>query len=464
MKKGLFQVLIANIISLLISLIMNFFVPKYLSMDSYAMYKTYALYITYAGFFHLGYADGMYLKYGGKDINEIDRKELADNYKNFIYLILLMATIVFIIGFAIRDYIIVAFSFGLISANILGYLKNLYQATGEFGAYSRATNYERLGVLILTLFFLLVIKTDNYIVYIAVQVVVGVVVALYLSFRLEHKLHFFKLGKFSKKEYKENIPSGLVLMLGNFSSNIFTGLDRWFIKFLMSNTYFALYSFASSLLNLLNVFITPITVSLYNFFCKGIDDEHIRKLKRLVMAWGLFLIAAGYPVKFILEVYLDKYIGANQVIFILFSAQVFIAIIQGVYVNLYKARKLQKKYFIEMLIMLAIGFATNAGFYAVYHSMDSFAWATLFTYFIWFVVCEIENPGLRYGIKDYIVMIILMTVAIVTGYTMNPFVGLGVYAVLYIVLVKVLMPDIMDFAIKNVKQIPTFLKSKAASK
>ena len=170
MKKGLFQVLIANIISLVISLIMNFFVPKDLSIHSYAMYKTYALYIIYAGFFHLGYADGMYLKYGGKDINKIDKKELADNYKNYIYLILLMAAIVFSVGLFIHDNIIIAFSFGLISANILGYLKNLYQATGEFGAYSKATNFERIGVLVFTLFFLLIIRTDNYVIYIAIQV------------------------------------------------------------------------------------------------------------------------------------------------------------------------------------------------------------------------------------------------------------------------------------------------------
>ena len=71
MKRGLFQILIANIVSLMIGIGLSFLVPKYLSVDSYALYKTYALYITYAGFFHFGYADGMYLKYGGKDIDKI---------------------------------------------------------------------------------------------------------------------------------------------------------------------------------------------------------------------------------------------------------------------------------------------------------------------------------------------------------------------------------------------------------
>ena len=40
--------------------------PEIEKIESYSYIKTYALYISYAGFFHLGYNDGMYLKYGGK--------------------------------------------------------------------------------------------------------------------------------------------------------------------------------------------------------------------------------------------------------------------------------------------------------------------------------------------------------------------------------------------------------------
>lgn len=432
---------------------MNIFVPKYLSINSYGMYKTYALYITYAGFFHLGYADGMYLKYGGKDIRELDKKDLADNYKNFIYLLLAATAIAFIVGMAIHDFIIIAFSLGMFASNIFNYLKNLYQATGEFGAYSRALNLQQVVILIITLICLLIFRSDNYYLYIWIQVIVGLVICLYLSLRLEHKLHFFRAGSFSLQEYKENISSGMALMLGNFSSNVFTGLDRWFVKFLMATTQFALYSFASSLLNLLNVFITPITVSFYNYLCKGVNHEHLMKLKRLVLAWGLLLIAAGFPVKVILQFYLTKYIGANDIIFILFCAQTFIAVIQGIYVNLYKAAHQQRKYFIQMLIMLVIGFATNGAFYLVHHSMEAFAWATLATYFIWFLTCEIVAKDIRYDYKDYLSLTILSVAYIALGYYMNPFVGFAIYVVLYLAIMKLFMPEVIDFGIANVRTV-----------
>lgn len=106
MKKGIFQILIANIFNLIIGIVLSFMVPKFLSVDSYAMYKMYALYVTYAGFFHFGYADGMYLKYGGKRIDKINRDDLAKNYKNFFYIISIVAILFLIVGLIDRKSVV----------------------------------------------------------------------------------------------------------------------------------------------------------------------------------------------------------------------------------------------------------------------------------------------------------------------------------------------------------------------
>lgn len=451
MKKGLFQILMANIVSLVIGVSLSFLVPKYLSIDSYALYKTYALYITYAGFFHFGYADGMYLKYGGKVIDEIDKNDLANNFRNFFVIVSIVTVVFFVVGAIRNDYVVIAFSMGQLSTNLLSYLRSLYQATGEFSAYSRALNFEKIGVFFLTLLFLVTIKNDNYLIYIGIQVLVGGLVSIYLLIKLERRLYFIRSGKLSFLECKNNIASGIILMLGNFSSGVFTGLDRWFIKFLMNSTSFALYSFSSSLLNLLNVFITPITVSLYNFFCKGIEDEKILKLKRLVLAWGLLLIAAAFLVKWSLKCYLQKYYAAMEIIFVLFSAQIFIAVIQGVYVNFYKAKHMQRFYLIQMIGMLMIGIITNALFYVLNNQMESFAYATLFTYLIWFVSCEAKHAKLRYAAKDYAAILILMLVFFLAGSFLGSIIGMCVYLAVYVVIIRFLMPDVVNFVFELVK-------------
>ena len=65
LKRGIYLIFIANMINVIFSLLANFLLPKYLSVESYAAIKTFQLYVSYVGLFHLGYIDGMYLKYGG---------------------------------------------------------------------------------------------------------------------------------------------------------------------------------------------------------------------------------------------------------------------------------------------------------------------------------------------------------------------------------------------------------------
>lgn len=389
----------------------------------------------------------MYLKYGGKRIDKINRGDLAKNYKNFFYIISIVAVLFLIVGLITNDYIIICFSVGQFTTNLLSYLRSLYQATGEFSLYSKALNIEKIGVFVFTFLFLFVFRSDNYLVYIIIQVVVGAIASSFLLFNLNKRLCFISKGGFSFSECVSNISSGIVLMLGNFSSGLFTGLDRWFVKFLMSSSSFAMYSFSSSLLNLLNVFISPITISLYNYFCKKLDFSKIVHMKELILAWSLLLIAGAYPVKWVILNFLEKYENSIRIIFILFAAQIFISIIQGVYVNLYKANHMQKYYFVQMISVLIMGIITNGMFYLMNSTLETFAYATLFTYFIWFLICELKNRDICFKISNYVMILFLVIVYFGTGFLLNPIVGLLIYIATYVICISILMPSVVDFVL-----------------
>ena len=79
LKKGILAVFKTNVIVLLFNLITNFLLPKYLSVEAYASIKAFQLYVLYIGVFHFGYCDGMYLRYGGKTIGNIDKHELKND-------------------------------------------------------------------------------------------------------------------------------------------------------------------------------------------------------------------------------------------------------------------------------------------------------------------------------------------------------------------------------------------------
>lgn len=437
MKKGLIQILIANIFGLFISLLTSFLLPKYLSLEAYAAIKTYALYLTYAGFFSLGYNDGMYLKYGGKDLDKINSNDLFNNFTNYIVLILLMNALVLIVGILLKNSIVIAFSFGITSYNILGYLKSLYQATGEFSLYGKALNIEKISVFLLNLIFLFIIKPDDYMAYIWIQVIVGYMSCVFLLYKLQKKMGFVTKFSFSLREYIDNISAGFILMLGNFSSSFFTSLDRWFVKVLMDYSSFALYSFAASMENLINLFISPITISLYNYFCKKENLLKVKEIKNYVFLFGAILIASAYPCKYILQTFLKKYEAANLVIFFLFGAQLFNVVIKGIYVNVYKSEKNQKKYLKQMILMIILGSVLNTVFYLFYKNYVSFAAATLLTSIMWMIICEITDKRYRFSFSQYIGIFCLIIIFLITGYCLHPIIGLIVYFILLLIIMAI---------------------------
>lgn len=199
----------------------------------------------------------------------------------------------------------------------------------------------------------------------------------------------------------------------------------------MNSTKFAIYSFSVSMENIVNIFITPITVFMYNYFCKKPSINKINEIKRYVLLWGFIIIGAAFPAKFILERFLTKYEQANNIIFLLFGAQAFNIIIKGIYVNIYKSQKRQNTYFFQMFFMLIIAVLLNYIFYYVYPNIISFAFATFITTLIWMIICEFKkNNPYRFKISEYFAMFIILSTYLYSGYRFNSIVGLILYFVI----------------------------------
>ena len=70
----------ANLLSLIVSAIMVMVVPKFLSVDDYGMWQLFLFYFSYLGFFHFGWEDGIYLRYAGKEFDELSPKNFQDSF------------------------------------------------------------------------------------------------------------------------------------------------------------------------------------------------------------------------------------------------------------------------------------------------------------------------------------------------------------------------------------------------
>lgn len=429
-KKGIVYVFVANAINLAISLFTAFFLPKFLSVDAYANIKLFTLYVTYLGILHLGYADGMYLRNGGKSIITIDGKETKIEFNTFKIFQVVMCFLLMGISLIIGNQILFLCSLVVLPVGVSNYVRNLYTAVGEFKKYSRYTNINTIMIFVINIMLLFIIKTDFYLWYIIGYIVVYF---LYWAF-IEHELRKL-LGKtkrsfkFEKRYMKENIGSGIFLMTGNFCNVIFTSIDRLFVKNLLGMVEFAYYSFAVSIENMLNIFITPISTTMYNYFCRENRKEKVLKIKRYSLLLAAAIIALAFPAKFIIEYWLPKYTSSIDVLFFLIAAQYAAIMVKIVHVNLYKARKQQKKYFKIMLCVIGISALLDVVGYLLFQNMIAIAVATLMTNVVWLLIGEIDLKEYALRLKDYVFFVINIVVFVICGLCLETIPGFTAYCI-----------------------------------
>lgn len=440
LKKGISKILFANILNIIFSIGTNFLLPKYISIDAYAKIKTYQLLTSYIVILQLGYSDGMYLHFGGKDLSSITSTELKKSIETMRLFQIIVSSISLFCSILTRNPVIIVAALTILPQNIVSYYKTLYQATGVFGQYSKVLNYVTGATFAVNIVLIFFLKVDNYLLYIIGYLVISVCICAVLEYKTCRDYDVsVSIKNFSFLELKEKVASGILLLFANFSSILLTSMDRWFIKIFLGSMEFAMYSFAVSLENFLNVVISPITVTLYNFFCNSDDVQKVSKVREFVIVFASFLIASAFPIKFIIEVYLDKYAESIPVIFYLFCAQLFLIVIRSIYSNLYKAKKLQKKYFSRMCLTIFVAFALNYACFMVLKTKESFSIATLISSVFWLIISVADFWEYRFGIKNMVYISCCAISFLICGIVADAILGFLIYILICVVLVMLLM-------------------------
>lgn len=427
LSKGILQVILANIINLIISIGNGFLLPKFLSVESYASLKTFLLYTSYIGILHLGYIDGVYIKYGGRAINEIPIEQYAYEKKVLALFQLGMTLPIILVASFLEDACLLFAAISVLPINMVCFFKFIYQATGEFREYRYITNLSAILIFILNVIFLFIVRTDYSLYYIGIQVVVSFVVWIYYERKnrviIGNELSLKKIWS----QLNENIHLGIIIMLGNFMGLWITSIDRWFVKFFYSVAEFAYYSFAVTMLRLINVVVTAFSVTLYNFFCKKPTDDEISGVRKFVLIIGAGIIAIIFPLNFVIQTYLDKYVSALPIIRVLFTAQFILIGVNAIYLNLYKALNLQKKYLMRMFIITILAFCSNGIIGYLWTDIIAYAVATLLTSLIWLILCQIDLPKYKMNKNEWVYLLLT-----VSGYFIcncfNVWLGMFIYA------------------------------------
>ena len=177
MKRDILQVFGTNLIRMIVALFATFFLPAILDVDSYGYVKLYQLYVSYIGLMHLGYCDGIYLKYGGLEYDE-NRKILNYNLQTMKVFQFVISITVIVIGILKRDFIVLVWGATIFPRNVRTFYEYSYQATGKFKEYTKIVNGYSFITILFYIIIIFVFQVKEYKLYILGFCVVDILTLL----------------------------------------------------------------------------------------------------------------------------------------------------------------------------------------------------------------------------------------------------------------------------------------------
>ena len=440
------KVSLSNIAVLLSGVLVGFLLPKIIGVTGYGYYKTYTLYATYVGMFHFGISDGIYLKYGGTNYEDLNRSKFRYYTRLFscteLVLSILLASVSIMLLENENRFIFLFLSIYLVFHNLTNYFQVISQSTSRFKELSSRNILQSacisMMVLLLWICHKFIAISVNYRDYIILYS--GVVILLALWYLYTYRdIAFGKVDK-ADRNYKDIIgfiASGFPLMLANLCTSLILTLDRQFVNILFDTETYAIYAFAYNMLALVTTATSAISTVLY----PKLKQMDVAKLKKqytdyisviLCLIYGCLCIY--FPLNLFVNWFLPKYSSSLSVFRTIFPGLAISSAIMIVMHNYYKALGKTNNYFFKSVVTLVVSGIANGIAYTLFHSTISISVASIITMVFWYLFVEhyfIKTFNVKW-LRNLLYLFAMMSVFYLVTVVKNHYLALVFYFVAYI--------------------------------
>lgn len=363
-------VMIAQIISLLVSVVVSFLVPKSIDEYQYAYWQTYVLYSGYVGVLHFGLLDGIILRYSQYDFEELDKKIMRSQFgilflsTSVIAILISLFALVFMEG--TWQQIVVLLSISVITKNINTYNANSFQMTNRMGNYATLSIVQRavFGLMVVAL----IVFDVNSFKWFCIVDLIGDFVGIFLSGRMNKGMYFGKTipVKESLREWAVNLKTGMILLLSNWSAMFLLGGAKMVVQWNWDELVFGKVSFAFSVSNLFLTFIAAVSVVLFPSLKRMEEDklpELYKKIRGLISPFLFFMMLFYFPARYFLELFLPAYVASLEYLGILLPIIIYsskVNLLTNNYLKAYRKEKAMLAVNLASLSAAAIAFAISA--------------------------------------------------------------------------------------------------------
>lgn len=427
----------SNLLSLLVSTLVVLILPKLIGISSYGYWQLYLFYVSYVGFFHFGWIDGIYLKYGGARFEELDKMRFSSQFILYATFQSLIAIGIFIIAHTItgdgdRQFIFNMLAVTLLFTNLRFFVIYLLQTTNRIKESSIITILDRL-VYFLLLMKLVLRGSSNYHAMIYVDVIARAFSLAYGIYLCRSILFQpFRLYQFEIGEVLDNIKAGSNLMFSNIASMLIIGTVRMGIERTWDVATFGKVSLTLSISNLMMTFINAIGIVIFPMI-KRMKEKYIpliyKALRDYLMVLMLGVMLLYYPLRFFLDGWLPAYNDSLKYMALVFPMSIFEGKM-SLLINTYlKALRMERVILgvnvLTMLCSFALTILTTMIFKNIELAIGSIVLLLMFRCFL---AEFLLSKRLKIEIvKDVFLEIAMALIFIVTGWTLSILVGFLIY-------------------------------------
>lgn len=458
--KNFSYTIISNFISMFISTMVVLIIPKVIGITEYGYWQVYMFYSAYVGFLHFGWNDGIYLRYGGKKYDQLDRKLFFSQfYMLILFQVLLSIIISIIVIFTIIDinriYIFEMIALCMIITNVRYMLMYILQCTNRIKDYAQITILDRVLYCFMIITFI-ILGVKEYRVLILADVICKFISLIYAMYKCK-ELVFQKIFSFyiSLIETFENIRVGIKLMIANIASTLIVGVVRIGIERTWSIETFGKVSLTLSISNLMMIFINSVAIIIFPIL-RRIDKNKLRDIyitiREALMVLLLGLLIIYYPIKEVLQLWLPKYTESLRYMALVFPMCVYegkVSLLVNTYLKTLRKEKLMLRInLISLCLSVFITFFCTV----LIKNLDLAILSILFVLAIRCVIAEIVVSKIIniYLYKNIILEIFMTLVFILSGWFVNSLLGFLFYSIAYLIYLYIKKRDIIK-AIKEMK-------------
>lgn len=405
--KNIIIVLISNIFSILSGILVGFIIPKMMGVSEYGYYKTFSLYSSYIGILHLGFIDGIYLKFAGKKIEELN-KEKFRLYFRFLFLMqLLMTGVVLLIALCFLNtnyFIILVFvALDILATNIITYYEFISQITLQFKRISlRNIIRNSLNIVAIVILYLLY-RFNNVVIYnyIYTAIVVGLQYVMAIWYVISYKnLSFGKAAKFKDElnNIKDLFKVGIQLLLATLIGQLMFIADQQIVNVFFDNDTYSTYAFAYTMINLITIATSAISTVLYPTL-KIMNNETVKNKYSTLNSYLLMFVSLClliyFPLYVIINKFLPQYVSSLSIFVIILPGVLISSSISVIKYNCYKTFNKIKSYFLKSLVMLIVAVVADIIVYFIFKSTISISIVSIAVLATWYLLVE------YYFIKEF---------------------------------------------------------------